>query len=536
MASTPNIISRLDTAIRNLSAGKKIILVIVIAATIAGCIFLLTWTTRPEFRHLYSNLTLEDAGPIVTKLKEQNIPYRISSNGSSILIPKELVYEVRMEFASQGLPQGSGVGFEIFDNTKLGMTEFVQNVNYQRALQGELSRTINRFNEVESSRVHIVIPKRSLFIEGQESATASVSLKLHSGKWLSKDQVQGIVHLVSSSVPGLSPDKVTVLDNFGKLLAGFEDNSTLPKVNSEHLEYQKRLETNLENRVKTMLEKALGQDKAIVRITCLLDFKIQEKTEERYYPDNQIARSEQTSNSMSFEEEKIPAGIPGILSNISRGKPASTVSKTKPAFQKQDRTVNYEIGKLTSHTIVPTGTIKRVSTAVIIDGTYKPVKPDKGKKDKKSDLEYISRTAEEMTKYENIVKRAVSFDSARGDEIEIINIPFATANMENKNLSATEKSWISKVKEYKGFMKYGVSAIIMLLVFIYVVRPLIKWLTSTSIAEMQIFNQLPKTVAEIEREYALGSKGLPFRNKAIDMITEDTDKTSQIMQSWLKER
>lgn len=196
----------------SLSPAKKISMAVMIIGTIAGFALLMSWTGKPDFRNLYANLAPEDAGEILNYLKEQNIPYRVTENGTGIEVPQDRVHECRMSLASKGLPQGGGIGFEVFDNTKLGMTEFVQNVNYQRALQGELSRTINRIAEVESSRVHIVMSAKSLFIEQEEPATASVVLKLRRGKWLTADQVQSVVHLVSSSVARLKPENVTVVD------------------------------------------------------------------------------------------------------------------------------------------------------------------------------------------------------------------------------------------------------------------------------------------------------------------------------------
>ena len=207
------ILSQLNAAFSNLSLGKRITLGTLILGSIAGFVFLMNWTGKAEFQPLYAQLDAEDASAILSKLREQKIEYRIASNGSTILIPQELIYETRMQLASEGVPRGGGIGFEIFDNTKLGMTAFAQNVNYQRALQGELARTINRISEVESSRVHIVMTEKSLFVEEEEPATASIVLKLRPGKWLNQSQVNGIVHLVSSSVERLSPENVTVVDS-----------------------------------------------------------------------------------------------------------------------------------------------------------------------------------------------------------------------------------------------------------------------------------------------------------------------------------
>jgi flagellar M-ring protein FliF len=347
------ILSQLRNLFKSLSVGKRIALLILAVGSIAGFVFLMNWAGKPEFHPLYSNLDANDAGIILNRLKEQKISYRLSASGSTILIPQERIYETRMELASQGLPQGGSIGFELFDDTKLGMTEFAQNVNYQRALQGELVRTINGFAEVESCRVHIVMPEKSLFIDDEESASASVVLKLHHGKWLTQQQVQGIVHLVSSSVSRMSPENVTVVDSSGSLLTGHNDPSGIAALSSDQLDYQAKVERKLENRVLSMLEKALGANRAIVRVSCALNFKRYEMTEERYLPENQVIRSEQMFNETSREADPIPQGIPGIQSNLPESSPAQnkTTDGENPTFAKQDRTVNYEIGKLTSRTL-----------------------------------------------------------------------------------------------------------------------------------------------------------------------------------------
>ena len=304
------LLTQLKGLFLNLSPARRITLLTLVGGTIIGFIFVLAWSGRPDFQLLYSNVESEDAGSILAHLKERKIPYRIDGDGSSILVPREMIHETRMALAAQGLPQGGGVGFEIFDNSKLGMTEFAQNVNYQRALQGELSRTINRFDEVESSRVHIVMASNSLFLEDEKPATASVVVKLKRGKRLRPDQIQGIVHLFSSSVAGLSPERVTVVDNFGRMLAGFKDKNNLGQATADQSAYQEKMERNLESRVKTMLETALGPHKAIVRLNCELDFKQQEHTEERYLADNRVVRSEQLSSESSASQDAVPMGIP----------------------------------------------------------------------------------------------------------------------------------------------------------------------------------------------------------------------------------
>ena len=526
-----DLLAQAKTIFKNLSPGKRITLLAVIACAIGGFFLLTMLTGRPDFQILYSNLAPDDAGTILTRLKEQKIAYRISSNGSSILIPKGQIYEIRLALASQGLPRGGAVGFEIFDNAKIGMTEFVQNVNYQRALQGELVRTINGFAEVESSRVHIVIPPKSLFVEAQKPSRASVVLRFRPGKWLGKGQVDGIVHLVSSSVAGLDSEDVTIVDNYGKILAGVKSRKeTAVNSSSDQLTFRERVEDGIETDLRTMLEEALGTDKAIVRVSCSLDFKRHEKTEERYSPENKVIRSEQLLSSASSGAGENAMGVPGVASNMTEKKTGKGQKGGTAGFRKQDRTVNYEIGKVTSHTVEPTGKISRISVAVIVDGTYRTVKGE----DEEEVRKYFPRTREEMAQLENIIKKAVNFDPKRGDEIEVANIPFENSKLRQGDDDPGEKKgWIAGLKEYASFARYGTLAIFLLFTFMFVVRPLVKWLTSGHAGGMEMLNQLPKTVEEIEREYGKGE--LPFQERALEMLTMDKGQSLAVMKDWLSE-
>ncbi len=551
MSASPDFFNQLKTILANLSPVKRIIFLTVVASVIAGFIFIISWTTKPEFGILYKNLSPEDAGVILSKLKEKKVDYTISSNGTSISIPNDLIYEKRMELASQGLPQGGNIGFEIFDNTSLGVTEFVQNVNYQRALQGELSRTISKFDEVESARVHIVMPSRSLFVDQDELATASVVLSMRRSRILSQDQVHGIVYLVSSSVSGLDPGNVTVIDSNGNMLSGDRGESVTGKISHDQLEFKEGLEKSLEKRVKTMLDTGLGNNKSVVRISCLLNFKQQEKTEEKYYPGNKVVRSEQLLSAISSGTDDVQSGIPGVSSNIAPVKNDASVSnvnnKANKNFEKKDQTVNYEIGKIISHIIEPLGAITKMSVAVMVDGKYEyqtgkqeksagKVKEDKGGKENKDNGEwiYIPRTEEEMQKLEGIVKRAVNFDAKRGDEIEIVNIPFETSRLTLSASDVEPEGWLSILKQNKILLKYVFSVLALLLAFIFIVRPLIRWLTSSE-GDAELLRELPMTVGEFEKGFKQQNKRLPFSEKALEMINTDTENSAQLMRNWLQE-
>ena len=534
MPSFADFSTQLKGILSSMSAGKLISLGMLVIGTVVGMVAMINWSGQPDFMPLYTNMAAEDAGEVVARLREQKIEYRLSNDGRTIQVPRQRIYEIRLDMASQGLPRGGSIGFEVFDNAKLGMTEFVQNINYQRALEGELSRTINGLAEVESSRIHIVMTGRSLFIEEEEPATASVILKLKPGRYLGQDQVQGIVHLVASSVPRLGPENVTVVDQSGNLLAGVNDSPTASKVSNDQLEFQQRKEKMLERQVATMLEKVLGKDKAIVRVACDLNFVQQEKTEEMYYPDNQVVRSEQLSSEVSSQPGKIPAGVPGLASNINTQAPAGTSQTKTSGFEKKDNTRNYEIGKMTSRQILPTGKMTRLSVAVIVDGSYETSTVGKGDK-KEVKTTYVPRTPEEMKTLENIVKRAVNFSDERGDRVEVANIPFNTDKLIEPAPPGALDRLVEQLKQYGHVFKYLIAGVFVLLAFTFVIKPLIRWLTETAWEDVELLEHLPKSLAEIEKQYNREDQGAGLVSQAAQLITTKQEDSARLMQQWLKE-
>lgn len=530
---------QIGAALNAMSLRKKISFLVIIGLTVGGLVYLIQWSGRPDFQRLYTDLSMDDAGQIVEQLKSQKVPYRVTAGGTCIEVPVEKVYELRMAMASEGLPQGSGIGFEVFDNAKLGMTEFMQNVNYQRALQGELSRTINQIDEIESSRVHIVMSTQTLFIEEETPASASVVLKIKPGKRLGQGQIQGIIHLVSSSISGLSTENVTVVDNRGKLLAGKEDGASLAAMSTDQFMYQRKMESNLESRIKTMLEEVLGPNKAIVRVSCELDFMRHEQTEEMYLPNNQVVRSEQIHNESTNGSGTTAMGIPGVGSNVQQNSIGIDNANREPItnqnstmFSKQDQTKNYEIGKVTSRKVMPSGTMRRVSAAVVVDGNYQMIPKKRGK----TEWQYTPRSPEEMAQFEKIVKSAINFDTTRGDIVEIENIPFETAKLDNVEEAETTGSWIDTVRQFKFIFEYLLLALFVVFSFLFLVRPLVRWLTSEQAGGGEIIRQLPKTVTELEREYTQGTQRLPFRDQVQQMIASDNQSSLGVMKEWIKEQ
>jgi flagellar M-ring protein FliF len=529
--SIADILKQLRGILQTMSAGKLLVLFLVVAGGIAGVTVLVSWSGSADLAPLYTHMSPEDAGEVVALLKEKKIGYRLSHDGGTLQIPRDQVYDMRFELASKGLPR-NGTGFEIFDNVKLGMTEFVQNINYQRALQGELSRTINGLSEVESSRIHIVMPERSLFIGDEEPASASVILKMRAGRWLSEDQIQGIVHLVSSSVPRLPPKNVTVVDQNGKMLAGLNDSPSMTKLSADHLEFQQKKERMLEKRILSMLEKVLGREKAIVRVACDLDFVQQEKTEEMFWPENQVVRSENLLSESSTEPARTPGGIPGLASNIVPSEGTGDLTGSARGFQKEDKTRNYEIGKTTSRKIMPVGNLQRLSVSVIVDGTYKTDIP--GSAGNSQNYKYVARSAEEMLALENIVKSAVNFDPERGDIVHVANIAFNS----DETMKETWPETGSVTDAFQGlsyYIKYLIVAVFLMFTFIFVIRPLIRWLTETPWEDVELLENLPRTLSELENRYAGQVASENYVRQAAKLIETKKEDSRRLMQSWLKE-
>ena len=360
---------------------------------------------RMNYGPLYTNLSPQDGAAIVKELEALKVPYGISGGGTVIEVPRGVVYQTRLKLAGKGVPVGSGVGFEIFEKTPFGVSEFTQQVNYLRALQGELSRTINSITAVQSSRVHLAIPSRSNFLGPEEKPSASVVVDLQPGYHLSPDQVQGIVNLVAGSVPKLSAEKVTVIDSSGRPLK-----EIVPAVASTEAEKLNALKVNyeqeIERRIESMLDPVLGSGKVVVRANVQLNLQETQMTREQFDPENRVVRSQR---SMVDDTDAKIGGKPGVQANI----PGGDASKLAPenGSRRSNESVTYEVGRTTSRISEPRGQIQKISVAVLVDGKYE--------KDK-----YAPRSAEEMEVIKGVVKRAVGFDGERGDELDVANVPF----------------------------------------------------------------------------------------------------------------
>ncbi|MBI5017363.1 MAG: flagellar M-ring protein FliF [Deltaproteobacteria bacterium] len=528
-----------------LAPAQKLVFVAVSVGLAAGFLWLAfsVATPRPDSL-LFSRLSPDDAGQIVKALQAEGVPYRLEDSGRSILVPGDRVYDLRLKLASEGVPQGGVVGFEIFDKSGFGMTDFAQKVNYARALEGELTRTIRRLDGVDGARVHLVLPEKKLFEEQSEPASASIVLQLSAGSRLSAKQIQGVVYLTSSSVEGLKPDRVTVVDTKGNVLYQSSGDETAMLAASQ-IEYKRAYEKDVERRVREMLETVLGSGAAVVQVAAYFDFDRVEETSETFDPEATAVRSEQRATE-STSGPTGPQGVPGVASNVAGATGAATAPAPASgggASSKETETVNYEVSKKVTRVQKSQGSLKRLTVAVAVDGVYKAVQ---GKKEK----EFSPRTADDLAKIRSLVEKAVGVDANRGDQVEVTSIPFRPAE------GIEEAKGMFGPEFYMALARYGVLLLVALVLVFGVGRPLLRWLASAGAAPELTG---PMTVAEMEERLAAASGGEggaarapqeyqldettpeetlkreSLKKRITELVHQEPEVAAQLVRSWLSE-
>ncbi|MDU4092675.1 MAG: flagellar basal-body MS-ring/collar protein FliF [Pantoea sp.] len=418
----------LTSILEKFRANPRFIFIILIAAFLSVVIALLFWAKSPDYRLLYSNISDEDGGAIVAQLTQMNVPYRFEEHGGAIMVPADRVHEARLKLAQQGLPKGGQVGFELLDQEKFGLSQFNEQINYQRALEGELARTIEKLGPVRTARVHLAIPKQTLFVREQKSPSASVTLDLMTGRTLDAGQVNAISWLISSAVPGLNADNVTLVDQRGNLLTQRGSQA----IQTSQLKYISDIEADYRQRIQAILAPVVGAANVKTQVTAQIDFTTHEQTAEQYQPnsapENMAVRSRQT-NSSEQGNRAGPGGVPGALSNqppipVSapiEQPPAAKNAKaeandgpipTQPYSRQKDETTNYELNRTLIHTKRSPGTIERLSVAVVVN--YQP--------DKEGNP--VALPQEQMDQIQALVKEAMGYSSARGDSLNVVNSLF----------------------------------------------------------------------------------------------------------------
>ncbi len=481
MADTPEqSFASIAQRFNELPNTRKFAVLVSLAAAVALVVGLFMWARTPDYRVLFSNLSERDGGAVVTALQQMNVPYKMAEGSGAILVPSEQVYDLRFRLASQGLPRGGAIGFELMDNAKIGMTQFQEQVTYQRALEGELARTIQALSPVESARVHLAIPKPSVFIRDKQEPSASVFVNLYSGRALDVSQVNSIVHLVSSSVPELTPDHVTVVDQAGRLLTGKNDAGSLHGLNASQLDYLQEVEAYYAKRVESIVSPIVGDGNVRAEVRADLDFSESESTSETYKPnpgaEQQTVRSHQSVLDINGGGSQA-TGIPGALSNQPPG-PATApltaqagaatgttaaASQTSSGSRREENTINYEVDRTIRHTKESLGRVKRLSVAVVVNYRQQPGQAAK------------PLAPDEMQQVTNLVREAMGFNQERGDTVNVVNTAFTETKVEPADIPLwKDPSNVAFAKEtLKNLLVIGLA---FYLVF-GVLRPLLKdWL------------------------------------------------------------
>ncbi|HEX6243515.1 MAG TPA: flagellar basal-body MS-ring/collar protein FliF [Polyangiales bacterium] len=401
--------------LKAMTLKQRMGLIAAVTALVAVGLWAWASATAVKYGVLFGNLEQGDAAQIIEKLRENKVPYKLEQAGTQILVPEETVHETRLTLAGEGLPSGGGVGFELFDEQRFGESEFSEQVKYHRALEGELSRTITHLSGVESARVHLVLPSRSLFASADNAASASVALRLKPGARLSRDQTRGIVNLVASSVRGLTPQGVTVVDGSGRRLSGGDDeNETV----TNSLEFQRNYERGLTRDLQQILDTAIGAGTSVVRVAAEVTFAREEVTEELIDPTQTTSRSFQIVEEHDQNSNVTSGGVPGAVSTLEGADP-SLATKPQQGLVRRSETRNYEISKTTRKTAQPVGRVTRISVAVAVDGHWK------GKGEKRA---FTARSPQELQTIKNILISAAGVKDARGDQIAVECVPFASSD------------------------------------------------------------------------------------------------------------
>ncbi|MGM7746532.1 flagellar basal-body MS-ring/collar protein FliF [Yersinia enterocolitica] len=516
------------TTLARLRANPKIPLLIAAAAAVAILVALMLWAKSPDYRVLYSNLNDRDGGDIVTQLTQLNIPYRFADNGGALLIPADKVHETRLRLAQQGLPKGGAVGFELLDQEKFGISQFSEQVNYQRALEGELARTIGTLGPVLNVRVHLAMPKPSLFVREQKSPTASVTLALQPGRALDDGQINAIVYMVSSSVAGLPPANITVVDQTGRLLT--QSDSAGRDLNAAQLKFTNEVENRFQRRIETILAPMVGSGNVHAQVTAQVDFASREQTDEEYKP-NQAAnqgavRSQQVSTSEQLGGTNV-GGVPGALSNQPSATPVAPIevpqatpaagagaaanaanAANRPATaarqtatssnSRHDQTTNFEVDRTIRHTQQQAGMVQRLSVAVVVNyGSDKAGKP-------------IALSKDQLAQVESLTREAMGFSTVRGDTLNVVNTPFnATDDASGSNLPFWQQP--SFFDQLLNIGRYLLILLVAWILWRKLVRPLIAKKQEADKAAASVNNivqaaQTTETAKQTKEELALRKK------------------------------
>lgn len=512
-------------------------------AVLAGVVALFQWAGQKTYKPLMTNLNPEDVTNIIRVLREKRIPFNVDPTGRNIEIPPENLYDLRLELATMGYPQSSVVGYEIFDKQSLGTTSYVQKINQRRALEGELMRTINSIRGIRRSRVHLVSPEKTTFVEDQKKSSASVVLDVEPGVTLSEKQVAGIAVMVSRAVEGMDVDDVAIVDSMGKQLSK-NNRDGLIGMSASQIEFQRKLEEDTEKRIEAMLARVVGDGHVVARVSADLDFSRTDQTETLYDADGAAVRSVNKDSEQMEGVRPGPQGVPGSAANTP-GQQDPGGKQIRNTTSKGRETTNYAIPETVRRTTKAPGSINRMSVAVVVDGKQVRSTDEDGKTLAKVE----PWSPEKLKEFESLVVTAAGLNLKRGDTIEI-------KNMEFQQQDFTEAQRMLEESERRSYLRniflYGVIGLIAFMFFMFVVRPFIRWVTDNTSDGVETF--LPQTIEELERLQKNSSlpgledviptiqeqltpdkvEGDMIREKILGMIEKNPQKASMIVRDWIR--
>ena len=530
MAAAPKNLPVPANAFAALPGARQFALLVGVALSVALGIVIVLWARGPSYSLLYSQLGDRDAGDVVQALQTANIPYRLE--GNSIQVPAAQVHDARLKLASQGLPHGTGRGLELIEESAgFGVSELMEGARYQHMLETELARTIASLQPVENARVHLALPKQSVFVRERRSGSASVMTQLYSGRQLEEAQVAAIVHLVASSVPDLEAGGVTVVDQQGRLLT-MPDSSRDMEMTTQQFDHIRRVETAYAHRIEDLLAPLVGSERVRATVTVDMDFTVAEETRETFNPEKPAIRSEQTSNEQHTGGDGIVGGIPGALSNqppvggtstpppvVQPAAQNAAAATPQPSSSSNQSTRNFEVDRTIAHVRQPSAGIRRINAAVVIDNWQREA--GKGK------VESVPLSEDELARFTALVREAVGFDEQRGDSVNLVNAPFHT-----ETAAPIEKSpWYAQPL-LRELLKQGVGALLVIGVLLVLVRPIVRGLLQTPAAPA-----LPAGAsAYIEAASADRPAQLSVQQRmavARSVAAEDPRRVAQVVKTWM---
>jgi len=508
-----------------LQGNRRLVILAAAILMLVGFIWLLMWSTESPYQPLYAGMSEADASRVVDFLEKERIPYRLEGRGT-VTVPADRVYSARLKLAGKSITPGKGMGFELFDKKDtFGLSDFTRKVNYQRALQGELARTIQVLPNIAAARVHLVMPKSSAFVDRDRKASASIMLKLAGNQNLRRETVSAIRNLVAASVPELEVGEVTIIDSAGNLLSSEDGPGRNQNLSSGQSlqEYQSALEQRMEVRLTSMLEQIVGPGQAVVRVSTTINRDQLEQDWQIFNPDEAVIRSEKTLQETRTSVKEQAKGVPGVASN----KPASqttTQAPTPPSenANRNERTANYEISKRTEHRVIPFGNIKKISIAVIVGGSFKDVKGTQT---------FVPREPKEIASLRTLVERAVGYNEDRGDSVEVQSLPLLSIST-GVDAGAMEKA--EKQAFYMEVAHYALTALAILLVAWFLLRPLSKSLMSLgkpALSRPPEDPAMPTTSALMPQ----GNRQMSTIDKVNFIIAKEPERAATVIKEWVNE-